>query len=151
MNPRAWAAARSHPNTSHVETAHPDVLDNLIVWRMNDPRYTDLTNHVKGLPMQRQWTIEARADYADPGKNEAINDAIRTFAIRLHATMALLADNGVVPQVVTFSDDFFDGHEEIKLHADKLEPSEVNQPMDKVSDELLQAARDMQHDKNNGT
>lgn len=102
--------------------------------------------------MQRQWTIEARADFADQEKNEAITTAIRQAAVHVHAVMALLSD-GQAPQVVCFSDDFFDGHQEIKLHEDKLgqaiEAHGGNMGEGKVSDELLQAARDMQHDKNN--
>lgn len=156
MNTRqAWAAARiqAQPAGDSEALANPDVLDELVEWRMNDPRYTDRTTQVKGLPMQRQWTIEARADFADPEKNEAITKAIREAAVHVHAIMALLSD-GQAPQVVCFSDDFMEGNEEIKLHEDKLGQA-IAQHGDKmtgggVSDELLQAARDMQHDKNNG-
>lgn len=102
--------------------------------------------------MQRQWTIEGRADFADPEKNEVITRAFREAAVHVHATMALLMD-GQAPQVVCFSDDFFDGHQEIKLHEDKLGKA-IEAHGDKmsgggVSQELLDAARDMQHDKNN--
>lgn len=151
---KQWAAARiqAQPCGDSEALANPDVLDELIVWRMNDPRFTDRSNHVKGLAMQRQWTIEARADFADPEKNEAITRAIREAAVHVHAIMALLSD-GQAPQVVCFSDDFFDGHQEIKLHEDKLgnaiEAHGGQMGQGGVSDELLQAARDMQHDKNN--
>lgn len=101
--------------------------------------------------MQRQWTIEARADFADPEKNEAINKAFRQAARHVHATMALLAD-GQQPQVVCFSDDFFDGHKEISLYEDVIGEglTTVGENLEEapVSAELLQAARDMQHDKN---
>jgi hypothetical protein len=49
-----------------------------------------------------------------------ITRSIREAAVHVHANMALLSDNGQAPQVVCFSDDFFDGHQEIKLHEDKL-------------------------------
>lgn len=148
-----WAAARISAQPCDSDALpDQDVLDQLVVWRINDPRYTDRDNHVKGLAMQRQWTIEARADFADQEKNEAITTAIRQAAVHVHAVMALLSD-GQAPQVVCFSDDFFDGHQEIKLHEDKLgqaiEAHGGNMGEGKVSDELLQAARDMQHDKNN--
>jgi hypothetical protein len=152
---KAWAAAKiqAQPAGDSEALSNPDVLDQLVVWRMTDPRYTDRTNRVKGLTMQRQWTIEARADFADPEKNEAITTAIRQASVHVHAVMALLSD-GQAPQVVCFSDDFFDGHQEIKLHEDKLgqaiEQHGGSMSEGKVSDELLQAARDMQHDKNNG-
>lgn len=152
-NRRAWAAARmsAQPLDPDKLSDH-DVLDQMVVWRMNDPRFTDRTNQVKGIAMQRQWTIEARADFADPDKNEAITKAIREAAVHVHAIMALLSD-GQAPQVVCFSDDFFDGHQEIKLHEDKLGKAiaEHGDQMGggQVSDELLAAAAEMQHDKNN--
>lgn len=151
---KQWASARlsaQHAGNSEALT-NPDVLDEIIVWRMNDPRYTDRNTHVKGLPMQRQWTIEARADFADQEKNDVITRAIREAAVHVHATMALLSD-GQAPQVVCFSDDFFDGHQEIKLHEDTLGKAiaEHGDQMSGggVSQELLQAAAEMQHDKNN--
>jgi len=103
--------------------------------------------------MQRQWTLEARADFTDKEKNEAIDTAVREAAVHIHAVIALLSD-GQKPQVVCFSDDFFDGHQEIALHQDKLGDA-VAAHGDKmagggVSQELLAAATDMQHDKNNG-
>lgn len=152
-NPRAWAAARIQAQPAGESLADPDVLDQLVVWRINDPRYTDRTNHVKGLTMQRQWTIEARADFSDPEKNEAITAAVKTAAVHVHAIMALLSD-GQNPQVVCFSDDFFEGHQEIKMHEDTLGKA-VEEHGDKMtgggaSAELLQAVSDLQHDKNNG-
>lgn len=151
MNPANTKAAQLWA-TARLQSPDQDTLDEVIVWRMNDPRYTTRDNHVKGLPMQRQWTIEGRADFADPEKNEAITRAFREAAVHVHAIMALLSD-GQAPQVVVFSDDFFDGHQEIKLHDDKLGAA-IAEHGDKmgqggVSQELLDAASDMQHDKNN--
>jgi hypothetical protein len=122
---------------------------------MNDPRYTDRDNQVKGIQMQRQWTIEARADFADQEKNEAITEAVRRAAVHIYATIALLAD-GIKPQVVAFSDDFFTGHDEIDLMEDKLgkaieDHGDTVGGEAPVSEEMLSALRDMQHDKNNGT
>lgn len=147
-NRLAWGAAHTVPDI----LGNPDVLDKVILWRMNDPRYEDRTTRVKGLSMQRQWTIEARADFADQEKNDIISNAVRVAAVHINATIALLAD-GIKPQVVAFSDDFFAGHQEIALledtlgraiadHADKVGPEAP------VSDEMMQAMRDMQHDKN---
>lgn len=131
--------------------ANPDVLDQLIIWRMNDPRYTERDNRLKGLAMQRQWTIEARADFADQEKNDAITEAVRVAAVHINATIALLAD-GIRPQVVAFSDDFFAGHAEIGLLEDKLGKAKIDHDEDTedgaVSDEMMQAMRDMKHDQN---
>lgn len=133
--------------------ARPDILDQLIIWRMNDPRYEDRTTRVKGLAMQRQWTIEARADFADQEKNDMITDAVRRAAVHINATIALLAD-GVKPQVVAFSDDFFAGHEDIALIEDTLGKAKREHDAEAeevLSDEMRQAFNDIQHDKNNAT
>jgi hypothetical protein len=129
--------------------ANPDALDKLIIRRMDDPRYTQ-----QEVTIQRQWTIEARADFADQEKNDAISEAVRRAAVHINATIALLAD-GIKPQVVAFSDDFFAGHEDIALMPDSIGAAIAEHAEDvggeaPVSDEMLQAMRDLQHDKNNG-
>lgn len=96
--------------------------------------------------MQRQWTIEARADFKDQEKNDMITKAIKEAAVHVHAVMALLSD-GQKPQVVAFSDDFFQGHEDLDLYEDTLGKA-IEEHGDsvvpgEVSDELIQAARDM--------
>lgn len=147
LKPASRAAAIRIAGLNIIKTLeNPDVLDQVIAWHIDQPR----VNGAK--TMQRQWTIEARADFADQEKNDAITEAIRRAAVHVHATMALLAD-GVKPQVVAFSDDFFSGHEEIALMKDHLGDA-LEQHGDQieeasVSDELMQAARDLQHDKNN--
>ena len=141
-----WGSARSRL----TETAKPHVIDQMIIWRIDDPRYTDHTNLVKGKIMQRQWTIEGRADFADTEKNDAITTAFRNAAVMLNATLALIKDNGIAPQVVCYSDDFFTGHEDIALMEDKLGKAiafDSGGDGVSVSDEMMQAMRDMQHDK----
>lgn len=124
--------------------AQPDVLDQIVIWKMNDPKFTDRHNRVKGIAMQRQWTIEGRADYDDKEKNDAITRAFKEAAVHVHAVMALLAD-GQKPQVVCYSDDFYHGHEKITLHDDVLGAA-ISEHGDKmggsgaVSNELLSAA-----------
>lgn len=128
--------------------AHPDMLDAMILWRMDDPRYAtfDAINR-KGTQMQRQWTIEARADFADAEKNEVITAAVRRAAVHINATLLLLSD-GQKPQVVAFSDDYFSGHEDIGLIHDELGAAKAAHdatiPEGEVSDEMKQAFRDMQ-------
>jgi len=65
--------------------------------------------------MQRQWTIEARADFADPRRNNEITELVRQHAVALNAMLALIKDNGVSPQVVCYSDDFSPGMMDIAL------------------------------------
>lgn len=99
--------------------------------------------------MRRQWNIEARADFEDPEKNEVITEAIRRAAVHVNATIALLlrADgHGQKPQVVCYSDDFFDGHKEIALLDDTLGKALVEHEateQDSVSAELIAAAKEM--------
>lgn len=103
--------------------------------------------------MQRQWAIEARADFADPEKNEVITQAFKVAAAHINATLVLLSD-GQKPQVVCFSDDLFVGHEDIDWLGDPLGKA-IEAHADSVGDDapvsedMLQAVRDMQHDKNN--
>lgn len=142
-----WGAARA---SLGPVCRSPEVLDQMIIWRMDDPRYT---SRKKGKTMQRQWTIEARADFADPEKNDAITEAVRQHAVALNATLILIKDSGISPQVVCYSDDFMIGHEDINLMDNKLgaavmEQGDLAAPAMEVSDEMLQAMRDMQHDKN---
>jgi hypothetical protein len=94
--------------------------------------------------MQKQWTIEARADFADQEKNEAITRTVQRAAALVSATISLLSD-GVKPQVVAFCDDWFGNHEDIDLLAKSLgedTPTELGKQED-VSDDLLQAIKDM--------
>ena len=95
--------------------------------------------------MQRQWTIEARADFAEKEKNDAIDQAFKVAAAHINATMVLLSD-GQKPQVVCFSDDFFAGHADIEWLGDPLGDAiaqHTPQAGGEVSSELMQAARDM--------
>ena len=148
-NRQAWGAAHTVPDI----LGNPDVLDQVILWRMNDPRYEDRATRVKGLSMQKQWTIEARADFADKGKNDMIDEAVRRAAVHINATIALISD-GIKPQVVAFSDDFFAGHNDIALLKDTLGEAIIehgDQAGDEapVSSEMMRAMSEMQHDKNN--
>lgn len=99
--------------------------------------------------MQRQWTIEARADFADAEKNAAITEAVRKAAAHINATLVLLSD-GQKPQVVAYSDDFFSGHEDISVLGNPLGDALASVgdsiPAGEVSDELMQAAQDLGRD-----
>ena len=126
--------------------AYTDVMDKLILWRMGEPRYR---YKMKESVMQRQWNIEARADFEDADKNEVITEAIRRAAVHVNATIALLlqADgHGQKPEVVCYSDDFFAGHQDIALLEDTLGKALVDHDsteQDSVSAELIAAAKEM--------
>lgn len=138
-----WASMRSEPAGLDM-LAHPDVVDALLIWRMNDPRYEDHNTRLKGVPMMRQWTIQVRADLEDPGKQELVKKFVKDAAVRLNAAVSLISDIQR-PKTVCFSDDFFLGHEEIPLHvdtiteADKAHGDKVEGDTNEVSDELLAA------------
>lgn len=95
--------------------------------------------------MQRQFTLEIRVDYADNGKNEAMRVMMAALARTGYATAVMLAD-GVKPQVAIFSDDFFQGHQDIMLLDDTIaegtkaisEPGEVPE---QLSSELLNSVK----------
>lgn len=132
---------------------NPDTLSQLVEWRLTDPRYMDRQTRMKGLGQmpQRQWTIEARANFTDQGKNDAITEAIRTAAVHVHAVMVLLSD-GQKPQVVAFSDDFFAGHDEISLIEDSLgkaKADHADMAETEISEDMLSALREMPKDPAN--
>lgn len=98
--------------------------------------------------MQRQFTMELRVDYADVEKNEVMQTALKAAARHVFATAVLLADNNVKPQISVYSDDFFSGHEEIKMLDDVIaqglaESESADGPAlaEEISGDLLAAAR----------
>lgn len=128
--------------------ANPDVLDKVIIWRSQSPRVLrrrKLSAITRGEHMQRQFTVELRVDYADNDKNEIMRKALQHAARHVYATAVLLSD-GVTPQVAVFSDDFFSGHEEIKLMDDViqngLEVTDMAGTEETVSSELMSAMRE---------
>lgn len=133
--------------------AQPDDIDQLILWRMGDPRYRTVNQYNLGKKgsrnmAQRQWTIEARADFADAEKNAVIDEAVRVAAVHIHAQLALLMDNGVSPQVICRSDDWFTGEKQIALHPDTLGQAIASQDVGAtapVSEDMLSALRDRSH------
>jgi hypothetical protein len=130
--------------------ANSNVLDQIIDWKIRSPRH--LRNHTKlsaitrGEHMQRQFTVELRVDYADNDKNETMRTALQHAARHVYATAVLLSD-GVKPQVAVFSDDFFSGHEEIKLLEDTIQhgidATNMQDATDQVSGELMSAMKDI--------
>lgn len=74
---------------------------------------------------------------------------MRLHAVALQATLVMIKDNGISPQTVCYSDDFFTGHEEISLMKNTLGEAleEGNSQSLVVSDEMMEALRDMRHDK----
>ncbi len=131
-------------------TTNPDMFVALLDWKLNSPRHLrkkKLTAITRGAHMQRQFTIELRVDYADNDKNEVMRKALQHAARHVYATAVLLAD-GIKPQVAVFSDDFFSGHEEIKLMDDVIQQGldetveTAPEGGDTISSELLSAARD---------
>lgn len=96
--------------------------------------------------MQRQWAIEARADFTDPAKNKTIDEAFRRAARHIDAQLQLLSD-GQKPQVVCFSDDFVDDHEDLSVRPDELRQvleQHKEWAEEEVSDSMLRAAKEME-------
>lgn len=95
--------------------------------------------------MQRQFTIELRVDFADPEKLPEITKVLQQCARHAFATAQLISDNPKATQIVIYSDDFFSGHEEIKLLEDTiqqgLDATGNTTGSDELSSELMEAAR----------
>ena len=94
--------------------------------------------------MQREFTIQIRVDYADVGKNAAMEKAMQIAARRLLATARMLTDQ-TEPQASLFSDDFFTAHKEIAIiHdglAERIEAGGEDDIEEPVSSELLDALK----------
>lgn len=96
--------------------------------------------------MQRQFTIELRVDFEDSEKLPALKKVLQQAARHAFATAQLISDNQKSTQVAIFSDDFFSGHEEIRLLDDVIQQGLTEtgneSGSDHVSSELMEAARD---------
>lgn len=108
---------------------NPDALDRKIEWKLASPAYVTKTrlfgqqDYIETMrsehPMQRQFNIELRVDFADPEKNEAIKKIATLAARHLYTNASLLAD-GIKPMIAVYSDDWFAGHEQVKLLDDLI-------------------------------
>lgn len=118
------------------------VFEELIRWRLDAKQ-----KGFNGMP-QRTWKIEARMDFADQAKNDEIDKVVKRLAVTLEANLALLAD-GQKPEVICHSDDFFGKHVDIDLWSREI-PAETLvglDEQDQVSDEMLEAMREMKPKK----
>jgi hypothetical protein len=127
-------------------TGTPDQLDRLIEWKAGSIsvlRSYKLHTITEGAHMQRQFTIELRVDFADPEKLGPLKQVLQQAARHAFATAQLISDNPKSTQIAIFSDDFFSGHEEIKLMDDTIQQGldaigETSGSVD-VSDEMAEA------------
>jgi hypothetical protein len=120
-----------------------DGLDKLIEWKVY--QYLGHKEAIeRGEPvMQVQVTIELRCDFEDKDKVAVLIEAAQTSARHMLATASLLSDK-TKPQIVVFTDDFFSGHKDIPLFADKIAQGEklLESGQDTaVSDEMLAAMK----------
>lgn len=124
------------------EHAPEDVLDSLIRWRLQDGQKGE-----NGMA-QRTWKIEARMDFKDQEKNDEIDQVVKRLAVVLEANLSLLAD-GQKPEVICHSDDFFGRHVDIELWSKEIPKDTLVglDQQDQVSDEMLEAMRDMKAGK----
>jgi hypothetical protein len=117
-----------------MEFAGPgDQLNKLIDWRAGSIavlRNYKLDTITRGAHMQRQFTIELRVDFADPEKLPELKKVLQQAARHAFATAQLISDNPKSTQIAIFSDDFFTGHEEIKLLDDTIQ-----QGLDNIGEE----------------
>lgn len=114
---------------------------------MKDLRFGDPREQKEVRMTQRQFTVEIRVDYHDDQKNEEMRKALLRAARNLYATASLLKDT-VQPEVAIFSDDFYHGHQELKLMDDVIAQGETlvggehdDEPDNAPSLEMLNALR----------
>lgn len=74
--------------------------------------------------MQRQFTIEIRVDCPDAEKLEVFREVMRSAGQNVYAHAMLLGGQSK-PQIAIFSDDFFDGHVDIKLFENRIAEGEA--------------------------
>lgn len=118
--------ARSGMTYKELEafTGPEDQFNAKIEWcagRMAVLRAYHLDTITRGAHMQRQFTVELRVDFADQEKLPSLKQVLQQCARHAFATAQLLSDNPKTTQVAIFSDDFFSGHEEIKLLDDVIQ------------------------------
>jgi hypothetical protein len=135
--------------------ASPGLMDKIIDWKMSGPFYRKM-DEMNGYhtteeqsKMQRQFTIELRVDYEDNEKNDAMRKACAAAGRHVFATASLLSD-GIQPQISIYSDDYFAGHDEIKLMEDTIQQgldatkddaeNATSEP--EISSELMRAVHD---------
>jgi hypothetical protein len=105
-------------------TGTDDECNRLIDWKAGSIavlRSYKLDTITRGAHMQRQFTIELRVDFADPEKLGPLKQVLQQAARHAFATAQLISDNPKSTQIAIFSDDFFSGHEEIKLLDDTIQ------------------------------
>lgn len=126
------------------EPYHREVIDQLIEWHMQSPFVLRARQHsgevlTKEQMMQRMYRMELRTDFADPEKHEAIVQSFRQAAQQVFANVLLIGD-GVKPDIMIESDDFYEGIEKIALVEDTIEMGLKQISSDgKISDELIDA------------
>jgi hypothetical protein len=115
-----------------------DVLDSVIRWTLAAKQ-----KGPSGMA-QRTWKIEARMDFKDQEKNDEIDKVVKRLAVVLEANLSLLAD-GQKPEVICHSDDFFGRHVDIDLWGKEIPADTLIglDQQDQVSDEMLEAMRDL--------
>lgn len=107
-----------------VFTGPAEQLDAKINWcagRMAVLRHYKLDTITRGAHMQRQFTIELRVDFEDSEKLGPLKQVLQQAARHAFATAQLISDNPKSTQIAIYSDDFFSGHEEIKLLDDTIQ------------------------------
>jgi hypothetical protein len=114
-------------------TGSDDQFNRLIEWKSGSIavlKLYRLDTITRGAHMQRQFTIELRVDFADADKLGPMKQVLQQAARHAYATAQLISDNPKSTQIAIYSDDFFTGHEEIKLLDDTIQ-----QGLDAVGEE----------------
>lgn len=127
----------------------PDQYDALVDWKAGSIsvlQHYKMDTIARGAHMQRQFTIQLRVDFADPGKLETLKETLLIAARHALATAQLISDNPKTTEIAIYSEDFFSGNQQIGLMEDilakGLKDTAGGEPVAEqstISDELLGA------------
>jgi hypothetical protein len=138
---------------SDLEIVDDEQLERLAKWKLGDPRHKT-RRQLKRDKMYRQFTFDIRVDFTDKEKLAVVRQAVANAARDVYATVSLLLDKGSEPQIAVYSDDGFEGHEEIsimenkvKLGHEQLQEAGATGPHEDLDQELIDAVAGVKFDK----
>lgn len=119
----------------------PHVMDKILIWKMKGKE--------KQAMSQRTFHMEIRGELVDADKYETFKITWARLARQAAATLRLMGDSGVEPEIAIWSDDWFGNHQDISLlsnldgQGDAAEKAMSETQEELVSSELLEAAQEL--------
>jgi hypothetical protein len=120
-------------------------VNSLIDWKVDQVLEIKALRQKGEHTMQYQFTIEVRVDFEDTGKLEQMKSGVAYAGRHVLAIGRLLADK-TQPSIAMFSDDFFNGAEQIDLLHDIIQqgkdiPVAADVADSSISQEMIDAMK----------